>query len=56
MIKSIPGDLAEKYLESVPMKRFGTAEEVADCVASLVSDGFSYMTGQIIVLDGGLSL
>jgi 3-oxoacyl-[acyl-carrier protein] reductase len=56
MIKSIPGDLAEKYLDSVPMKRFGTAEDVADCVASLLSDAFNYMTGQVIVLDGGLSL
>ena len=56
MIKSIPGDLAEKYLESVPMKRFGSAEDVANCVASLLSDGFEYMTGQVIVLDGGLSL
>ena len=56
MIKSIPGDLAEKYLEAVPMKRFGSAEDVANCVASLVSDAFSYMTGQVIVLDGGLSL
>lgn len=56
MIKSIPGDLAEKYLNSVPMKRFGTAEDVADCVAGLLSDAFNYMTGQVIVLDGGLSL
>ena len=56
MIKSIPGDLAEKYLDSVPMKRFGTAEDVADCVASLLTDAFAYMTGQVIVLDGGLSL
>ena len=56
MIKSIPVDLAEKYLDSVPMKRFGTAEDVADCVASLLSDAFNYMTGQVIVLDGGLSL
>ena len=56
MIKSIPGDLAEKYLEMIPMKRFGAVEDVAACVASLVSDAFSYMTGQIIVLDGGLSL
>lgn len=56
MIKSIPGELAEKYLDSVPMKRFGSAEDVANCVASLVSDAFSYMTGQVIVLDGGLSL
>ena len=38
------------------MKRFGSAEDVANCVASLVSDAFSYMTGQVIVLDGGLSL
>ena len=56
MIKSIPGDLAEKYLDSVPMKRFGTAEDVAGCVASLLTDAFAYMTGQVIVLDGGLSL
>ena len=56
MIKSIPGDLADKYLEAVPMKRFGSADDVADCVASLVSDAFNYMTGQVIVLDGGLSL
>ncbi len=56
MIKSIPGDLAEKYLDSVPMKRFGTAEDVACCVASLLTDAFAYMTGQVIVLDGGLSL
>jgi 3-oxoacyl-[acyl-carrier protein] reductase len=56
MIKSIPGDLAEKYLDAVPMKRFGTAEDVADCVASLLTDAFAYMTGQVIVLDGGLSL
>ena len=56
MIKSIPGELAEKYLDSVPMKRFGTAEDVADCVACLLTDAFAYMTGQVIVLDGGLSL
>lgn len=56
MIKSIPGDLAEKYLDAVPMKRFGNAEDVADCVASLLTDAFAYMTGQVIVLDGGLSL
>ena len=56
MIKSIPGDLAEKYLDAVPMTRFGTAEDVADCVASLLTDAFAYMTGQVIVLDGGLSL
>lgn len=56
MLKSIPEDLAQKYIESVPMKKFGTAEDVANVVSSLCSDSFSYMTGQVLVLDGGLSL
>lgn len=56
MLKSIPEELAQKYIDSVPMKRFGTVEDVANVVASLCSDSFSYMTGQVLVLDGGLSL
>ena len=56
MLKSIPEELAQKYIDSVPMKRFGTAEDVANVVSSLCSDSFSYMTGQVLVLDGGLSL
>ena len=56
MLKSIPGDLVDKYIDSIPMKKFGTAEDVANVVSSLCSDGFSYMTGQVLVLDGGLSL
>ena len=56
MLKSIPEELAAKYLEAIPMKRFGTADDVANVVSSLCSDNFSYMTGQVIVLDGGLSL
>ena len=56
MLKSIPKDLAEKYVDAIPMKKFGTAEDVANVVAQLCSDDFSYMSGQVIVLDGGLSL
>lgn len=56
MLKSIPEDLATKYIESIPMKKFGSAEDVANVVASLCSDEFAYMTGQVLVLDGGLSL
>lgn len=56
MIKSIPKELAEKYIEAVPMKKFGTSEDVANVVSALCSDSFAYMTGQVIVLDGGLSL
>ncbi len=56
MLKSIPGDLVDKYIDSIPMKKFGTADDVANVVSSLCSDCFSYMTGQVLVLDGGLSL
>lgn len=56
MIDAIPEDKKEEYLKAVPMHRFGTAADVANTVAALCSDAFGYMTGQVIVLDGGLSL
>ncbi len=39
---------------SVPMKRYGTTEEIARTVAFLASDGAGYITGQNIRVDGGL--
>lgn len=56
MIDAIPAEKQEEYLKAVPMHRFGTAADVANAVAALCSDAFGYMTGQVIVLDGGLSL
>ena len=56
MIDAIPEDKKEEYLKAVPMHKFGTAGDVANVVASLCSNAFAYMTGQVIVLDGGLSL
>ncbi len=56
MMDSIPEELKARYLEEVPMHRFASPKEVAAAVAALCSDDFSYLTGQTIVLDGGLSL
>lgn len=56
MIEAIPEEKRTAYLEKIPLKRFGTAEEVANMVSALVSDQFAYVTGQVFVLDGGLSL
>lgn len=56
MIDVLPPEKAEEYLKAIPLARFGKSEEVASAVAALAGDNFSYMTGQIIVLDGGLSL
>lgn len=56
MIDTLPKEKVDEYLSAIPMRRFGTAEEVAETVAMLASDACSYMTGQIITMDGGLSL
>lgn len=56
MIDVLPPEKTEEYLKAIPMGRLGRSEEVANVVAMLASDNFSYMTGQVLVLDGGLSL
>lgn len=53
-------DLSEKQvgtiLERVPVKRAGSAEEVAHCVAFLASDLAGYITGEVLTIDGGLGM
>lgn len=44
----------EKHKEVIPMKRFGEASEVSSVVLFLLSGASSYMTGQVLVIDGGL--
>ena len=52
-IDSLPG--TEERRESVPMKRYGTMEEIAATVAFLASEGAGYITGQNLRVDGGLT-
>ena len=51
-IDSLPA--TEERRGSVPMKRYGTSEEIAATIAFLASEGAAYITGQNIRVDGGL--
>lgn len=55
MTAGIPSPVKRQYKERIIMRRFGTPEEVARVATFLVSDEASYITGQTLVVDGGLS-
>ena len=44
----------EKMLSAIPLKKFGTPEQVADVCYALSTEAFSYVTGQVIHVDGGM--
>ena len=50
------GDSAKKFLEGIPLNRFGRAEEIANTTLFLASDLSSYITGQVISVCGGLNI
>ena len=56
MITAVPEEKLKEYLDVIPMKRFAKAEEIAETVSLLADGSLSYITGQVIVMDGGLSL
>ncbi len=54
MTDVLPDDVKAKYRESIPLRRFGTAIDVAKAAVFLASDDSSYITGQILSVNGGM--
>ena len=54
MSAAIPAEAREALMQQVPLKRIGTAKEVAEVVRFLAGEGAGYITGQVIHVNGGL--
>ncbi len=54
MTDVLKDDIKEEISKNIPLKRMGTAEDVANAVNFLVSENSSYITGQVIQVDGGM--
>ncbi len=56
MTQNLPKEATDQFMSRVSLKRFGTMKDIANAVLFLSSDQASYITGQVLVVDGGLTL
>ncbi len=55
MLDTLPQQMKDEIARTVPVRRFGRPEEVAHVVSFVASDLAGYLTGQVLVIDGGLT-
>src|SRR5690606_34330962 len=56
LTQDMPADAAEAILKATPMGRLGTPEEIAFAVAFFAADEAAYITGQVLCVDGGMTM
>ena len=56
MTHALPNDQLDTIIKGVSLKRLGTVDDVSSVVSFLASDSSSYITGQVLCVDGGMSM
>ena len=56
MTQALPEDVRQEWCNKIPLRRGGTVEDIANCATFLASDLSSYVSGQVIQVDGGMNM
>ena len=56
MTQQLPEDVRKEWINKIPLRRGGTVEDIANVATFLASDMSSYVTGQVIQVDGGMNM
>ena len=56
MTQQLPDDVRKEWISKIPLRRGGTVEDIANVATFLASDMSSYVTGQVIQVDGGMNM
>ena len=56
MTQALPDEVRKEWCNKIPLRRGGTVEDIANCATFLASDMSSYISGQVIQVDGGMNM
>ena len=56
MTQALPEDIRKAWIQNIPLRRAGTVDDIANVATFLASDMSSYVSGQVIQIDGGMNM